>query len=772
MKISRTTNRNRGHGGPSKQPANKKVFARYMQEKLAVTVLVIMLALFALILILYRIIDENNTEYTRIVLSQRSTYDSRVIPYRRGDIVDRNGTCLATSDKVYNLIIDPVQIYEKEELFLDPTVNALVEVFGYDRNELLEVINDNRESRYLRYERKLTYDKKEAFETVQKSVNEANYKNGVSQRVRGVWFEDEYKRIYPYNSLACGVIGFTSSDGSEGNGGIEQYYNSTLTGVNGREYGYLNDDTDLEAVIKPAQNGNTVMSTIDVYIQQIVEDKIAEWENVMGSKHIGVIVMDPGSGEILAMASNSKYDLNNPRDLSLRYTQEEIDHMSDSDKVEALSQMWRNFCVSDTFEPGSPSKVLTVATGLEENIFQPTTHFECDGFEYIGGYEIGCTARLRGGHGDLTLEETLIVSCNDAMMHMAAMEGKTIFKKYQDMFNFGSKTGIDLPGEADAASLVYRVDNMDPTSLATNAFGQNFNCTMVQMAAAFASAINGGSYYEPHVVKQVLNEHGAVIQKKGSVLVRETVSDSTSRFLREALRRTVAEGTGKAAQVEGYQIGGKTGTAEKTGRNKKDYVVSFCGFAPTEHPEVLVYVVIDEPNTDDQAHSTYASQVFSQIMGEILPYLNVFPDALDGESDPLVPDPVTDSEGINGGGEDLPEETEPARTYETEEYVPEETGEDGSPLPSGLPDLLSGTETGAEGLPESPAETGESRSAGKTREETRQSQGAGETVEETRQSQGAGETREETSQSRSAGETGEAGQGSEESRTAATSGAR
>ncbi len=685
-----------------------------MQEKLAVTVLVIMLALFALVVTLYRIIDENNTEYTRIVLSQRSTYDSRVIPYRRGDIVDRNGTCLATSDKVYNLIIDPVQIYEKEELFLNPTVNALVEVFGYDRNELLEVINDNRESRYLRYERKLTYDKKEAFEAVQKSVNEANYNSGVSQRVRGVWFEDEYKRIYPYNSLACGVIGFTSSDGSEGNGGIEQYYNSTLIGVNGREYGYLNDDTDLEAVIKPPQNGNTVMSTIDIYIQQIVEKKIEEWESTMGSKHIGVIVMDPGNGEILAMGSNSKYDLNNPRDLSLLYTQEEIDDMSDSDKVAALSQMWRNFCVSDTFEPGSPAKVLTVATGLEENIFQTTTHFDCDGFELIGGHDIGCTARLKGGHGDMTLEETLIVSCNDAMMHMAAMEGKTIFKKYQDMFNFGSKTGIDLPGEADAASLVYRVDNMDPTSLATNGFGQNFNCTMVQMAAAFASVINGGAYYEPHVVKQVLNEHGAVVEKKGSVLVRETVSDSTSRFLREALRRTVAEGTGKAAQVEGYQVGGKTGTAEKMGRNKEDYVVSFCGFAPVEHPEVLVYVVIDEPNTESQAHSTYASQVFSQIMGEILPYLNIFPDGVESEGNPQLPEPAVGNEGINGSGED--EETKATKTYETEEYVPEETDEDGSPLPSGLPDLLSETEAGAQTLPAASEETEESESGEDTGE--------------------------------------------------------
>ena len=460
----------------------------------------------------------------------------------------------------------------------------------------------------------------------------------------------------------------------------------------------------------------TIVSTIDIYIQELVEKRIEEWKEEPGSKHIGILVMDPGNGEILAMADNSRYDLNNPRELSGLYTQEEIDAMTDQEKVEALSQMWRNFCVSDTYETGSPAKVFTVATGLEENAFQTSTYLNCDGIEAIGGHDIHCTAYLRGGHGDLSVEETLIVSCNDAMMHMAAMEGKEAFTKYQELFNFGARTGIDLPGEADASSLIYRVDRMDPTSLATNAFGQNFNCTMVQMAAAFSSVINGGSYYEPHVVKQILNENGAVIYKNDGVLVRETVSDGTSRFLREALRRVVAEGTGKAAQVEGYEIGGKTGTAEKTGRNKEDYVVSFCGFAPADHPKVLVYVVIDEPNVEKQASSSYASKVFSNVMSDILPYLNVFPAA--DEADEELPglEQAPQEEGISQGRE--PAEPE-SREYETEEYVPDETNEDGSPVPSDLPDLLAGQE-GTQTSPqakESPPETtgpGESTTAGES----------------------------------------------------------
>lgn len=699
------------------QPPHKKTFPVHMQEKLAITVFVIMLALFALTLVLYRIVRENNEEYTRVVLSQHSTYDSRVIPYRRGDIVDRNGTTLATSDKVYNLILDPRQIYEKEEYYLNPTVSALSDIFGYDRNELLETLHDNRESAYVRYERRMTYDRKEAFEAWQTSVNQANYENGSKERIKGVWFEDEYKRIYPYNSLACSIIGFTSSDGSEGNSGLEQYYDSTLRGVNGREYGYLNDDSNVEAVIKPAKNGSTIVSTIDVYIQQLVEKRIDQWKEETGSKNIGILVMDPNNGEILAMADNSKYDLNNPRDLSGLYTEEEIEAMTDQEKVDALSRMWRNFCVSDTYEPGSPAKIFTVATGLEENAFQTSTLFFCDGVESIGGFDIQCTAYLRGGHGELTVEETLIVSCNDAMMAMAAMEGKVIFKKYQDMFNFGARTGIDLPGEADAASIIYRVDNMDATSLATNGFGQNFNCTMVQMAAAFSSVINGGSYYEPHVIKQILNENGAVIKKNDGVLVRETVSDSTSRFIREALRRTVAEGTGKAAQVEGYEVGGKTGTAEKVGRNKKDYVVSFCGFAPIDHPKVLVYVVIDEPDVERQASSSYASKVFSQVMSDILPYLNVFPETDEAGEDEM-PQQPPEQEGISQDTEPSEPET---KVYETEEYVPEETDENGDPVPSNLPDLLlreeeSGTESESEsggGPPES-----ESSQSGETAETT------------------------------------------------------
>ena len=241
--------KNQNRKVPKKKKDKNKVL-RHVYKKLAITVLVIMLALFALSVVLYRLVKENNEDYTKVVLSQHSTYDSRVLPYRRGDIVDRNGTYLATSEKVYNLILDPKQIYMKEDAYLQPTLDALVQCFGYDRNELANLISENRDSQYIRYERRLPYDKKEEFEALASEVNTANYKEGIANRIKGVWFEDEYKRVYPYNALACSIIGFTSSDGSSGSSGIEQYYNETLVGTNGREYGYLNDESNMEAIIK------------------------------------------------------------------------------------------------------------------------------------------------------------------------------------------------------------------------------------------------------------------------------------------------------------------------------------------------------------------------------------------------------------------------------------------------------------------------------------------------------------------------------------------
>lgn len=601
-----------------------------MQEKLAITVLVIMLALFALVVVLYHIVKDKGEAYNQIVLSHQD-YESRTIPYKRGNIVDRNGTYLALSEKVYNLVLDPKQITTSDESYeyLEATLEALTACFGYDAAELRTLITERKDSYYVVYKKQLSAEEKETFETYQQEKNK-EYRalpadEGGKQRITGVWFEEEYKRIYPYNELACNVIGFALKDGT-GSGGVEQYYNDTLVGVNGREYGYLNDELNLERTVKPAKNGQTLELTIDVNIQKICQKYIDEWQNEVGSNVAAVIAMDPNTGEILAMDTSTRFNLNDPYDLSPYYTAEELEAMDEKETADAWYKMWRNFCVNDTYEPGSPQKAFTVAGAIEEGIITGQESFECGGVLEIGGWPIRCVAR--SGHGPLTVTQSLMKSCNVVMMRIAQMEGKDRFAKYQSIFGFGSKTGIDLPGEADASGLVYRADNMDVTSLATNAFGQNYNCTMIQLAAAFCSVVNGGSYYEPHVVREILNDQGTVVKKNGPNLVKETISESTSAFIKNAMYQTVSGqgGTAGAAAVEGYEIGGKTGTAQKQPRKEKNYLVSFIGCAPAYDPQIVLYVVIDTPhlNGEEQAHSRFASQIFSKIMAEVLPYMNVF----------------------------------------------------------------------------------------------------------------------------------------------------
>ena len=660
----------------------------YMQGKLAVTGLVIMLALFALMFRLWKIQHDNNEAYNQKVLSQQR-YDSREIPYRRGDIVDRNGTMLATTNKVYNLILDPKQINDAQETTLEPTVDLLVQEFGYDRQELYRLFEERSTSRYVRKERNLSHEKKEAFEEARKNANDTFRKEGSPNRIAGVWFEDAYLRTYPYGALGCNVIGFATGDGADGSGGIEQYYNSDLIGISGREYGYLNDESNLERVIKPASDGKTIVSTIDVKVQNTIEQCIAQFEAEMGGNTTAVLVMDPNTGEILGMSTNRRFDLNNPQDLTPYFPPEMLDAMSQEEKMDACYQLWRNFCVSDSYEPGSTSKVITVAAGLEDGVVHPDDTYTCEGVLEVGGWPIHCNKRT--GHGVLTTAETLMQSCNVAMMRMSQRLGKENFSRAQHLFGFGSKTGIDLPGEADTSALVFTPQQMVSSDLATNSFGQNYNCTMIQMAAAISSAINGGSYYQPHVVRQILNAQGAVVRDIQPQLVRETVSADTSAFLRTALFRTVAEGTGKAAGVEGYTIGGKTGTAEKYPRKNGNYLVSFCGFAPAENPQVLCYVVVDTPHTADQPHSTFASGIFHNVMQEILPYLNVFPAAPEGEEeDPFQYIPL--NEGINDGTATGPvEEARPQVVYDTEEYA-----EPGSPEGEALPGEPAGQEESPE----------------------------------------------------------------------------
>ena len=615
-------------------------------------------------------------------------YDSKTIPFKRGDIRDRNGTVLAASEKVYNLVLDPYVVLNSNGECTKPTAEAIEEFFGIDASEVYKVLDDSPESRYIVMAKELDYDTVKAYQNFMDSEDESDKEK--SAYVKGIWFEEEYLRKYPYDSLAAALIGFTVK-GNEGTWGIEGYYNDMLNGTDGREYGYLSEESDFERTTVGAVNGYNVVSTIDLNIQRIVEKYITKLNNERGSENTGVIVANPNTGEILAMASAPTFNLNDPRDLSTYFTEDEIEAMSDEEIVNFYNKVWRNFCVSDTFEAGSTIKPLTIGAALDEHKVSTEDSFFCDGgedlFDGSGTQHIACHNTY--GHGTTTLQEAIMWSCNDALMQIGAKLGTSDMLRYHHLYGFGEYTGIDLPGEASAESLIFNESTMGSFELATSAFGQGFNLSMVQMVAAFSSIVNGGHYYRPHVVKEIVTDGGNVVKSFDKVLVQNTLSEETCNWLKEAMHQTVSDDgvntTGTAARVEGYTIGGKTGTAEKVPRGSGKHVVSFIGFAPVENPQVVVYVVVDELQ-DNQEDSSAPTKMAGDILSEVLPYLQIFPSTgtESGETSGENTDHIYQwgAEGeTNADGTPVEStagaETEPAADGGLEDYLSQWTDENG-----------------------------------------------------------------------------------------------
>lgn len=609
-----------------------------MRLKLFVLFSIIAVGMCGLIGRLMYIEYSSGDKYEKKVLSLQS-YDSVTLPFQRGDIVDTNGTVLATSVAVYNVILD-CSVMTSDEKYIEPTINALVECFpDLNRGDLEDYAKNKKDSRYIVLEKKLSYDTVQPFIELQNATDENDKK--IHPNIKGVWFETEYQRTYPFGTLASSVIGFTSA-GNVGTTGLENYYDDVLNGVNGREYGYLNADSDFEKNVIVAKDGNRLICSLDANIQSVVEENIEKFNRTYtnncrtgrGFKNCAVVIMNPNNGEILAMADYPTFDLNDPRDLSALYTKQQLEEMTDDETMEILNQLWQNFCVTSTYEPGSVQKPFTVCCGLETGTITENMTFNCDGKEMFAGQPIRCVNR--NGHGIETVEKSLMDSCNDALMQMSYKIGAENFLEYQSIFGFGQKTGIDLPGEANTASLMHTLEDIRTVDLATNSFGQNYNCTMIQMISGFSSLVNGGTYYQPHIVRKITDAKGNTISTMGATAVKQTISESTSKTIKKYLQSVVAEGTGNTAQVDGYSMGGKTGTAQKYPRGNGNYLVSFMGFAPVENPQIVIYCIIDEPNVQDQAHSSYAQNIVREILKEVLPYMNIYPDReLDGTNDEL-----------------------------------------------------------------------------------------------------------------------------------------
>lgn len=623
---------------------SKKKYSKFttkMQKKLVVLFFMVLLAFVGLSYRLITITRDNGEKYKKQVLSQQR-YDSTTLPAKRGTIYDSNGSILAASEKVYNVIVDAVAVTEKEE-YLEPTLNALRSELGIDTGEVRTYIEANKDtSRYRVIAKRLEYEQIEGFLELQ---------NQEDSLIKGIWFEPEYKRIYPGNTLASDAIGFTTND-NIGSFGLEEYYNDVLSGTPGREYGYLNDDSNLERTTIPAEDGNSLVSTIDVNIQSIVEKYLKKFDEEYrdnahegnGSLNTGCIIMDVNSGNILAMASYPAYNLNDPRNtdglIGMPILDEENKRTGEyinSENVNSISEdndvfyrhlnaLWKNFCINDTYEPGSVSKPFTVAAGIESGSITGEEKYNCEGKLHVGEHDIRCHNKY--GDGYLSVSEGIERSCNVNMMYVAMQTGVSTFTKFQHIFNLGLKTNIDLAGEARTATVVYNENNMRITDLATNSFGQGYNATMIQMITGFCSLINGGYYYEPHMVSKIVSPSGATVQNIEPRILKQTISESTSDKVREMCNLVVSgeNGTGHTARPAGYMIGGKTGTAETLPRGNNEYVVSFMGYAPVDNPQIAIYVVVDRPNVpgyimDD---AKFATRIVRNILTEVLPYKGIY----------------------------------------------------------------------------------------------------------------------------------------------------
>lgn len=700
-------------------------------KKLAGLLVVVLLALVGLAARITYINLTEGGKYKRIVMSQaQQSYESRTIPFKRGDIRDRNGETLATSEKAYNVILDCSVVNtvvtdsngNETTPYVEPTVKALVSKFGISESKVRDILesDDTKDSKYYILIEDVSLSDRQTWEDYLDTTSDANKdlseeEKAERENVKGIWFEEDYVRKYPYKSQACDTIGFTL-DGTTANWGIEGYYNDVLNGTDGRQYGYFSGDTDVETTIIEAEDGYNVTSTIDINIQQIIRDTLVDiTEQLAGgpyfgdkaARNIGVIVMNPNNGEILGMDSTDWYDLNDPQDLTSFYSDEQISSMDTETMSENLNNIWKNFCISDAYEPGSTYKPITIANGLQTGAITNETVFTCDGGQTVADKEIHCDA-YPGSHGELDIYGAIQKSCNDFMMQTAAKIGEEDFLKYQQLLHFGLKTGIDLPGEA--SGVVFDSDSMGEVELATSSFGQGFTCTMVQEAAAISALINGGYYYKPHVVSQITNSNGAVVQNIEPTVEARVCSQEVSDEIKKCMEGVMEdEGTGYKAKLTGYSMGGKTGTAETLPRGNGMYLLSFIGYAPADDPQVLVYVVVDEPNSDQQESNTYATGIFHNIMIDLLPYLNIYPD-----EDGYTEETVYNSKVVFGAGKEYNQEyygtvDDPDSEEETT------TGTADSSTDTGTSDSTTDTSTTDTSTTDNSSDTGTSDDTSETR---------------------------------------------------------
>ncbi|VDN46344.1 Peptidoglycan glycosyltransferase [Petrocella atlantisensis] len=641
---------------------------QYLMKSRSILLFIIFILLF--IFLGYRIVYINiidDQQYKQSVLAQQinnlTNTNNQIIP-KRGSILDNKGIPLAESHKIYNVIFDPAVIIQHKQEIIDETLKLLGDTLAdVTVEDLSKLLVDRKGSHYELIAKELTYiDIQPIEEALAKGL------------IKGVAFEEQYQRTYPYNTLASDVIGFLRSDG-EGLWGIEKTYNTYLSGTIGRRFGSVDGQNRFNQEDIVATTGYNVELNLDFTIQTYIEEAISRFYETEEALSVRVVVMNPQNGKILGMASYPNFDLNNPYDMSHLLDEEVLNAMTTQEKSDFLNTLWRNGSISKSYEPGSTFKPFTFAMTLEEYILDPHEHnFLCNGYKvpYQGQAPIYCWKRT--GHGDQTIYDALSNSCNVAFMDMGEAIGREFFYNYQRMFGFGAVTNIDLFGEESFRDLVYSYDQLNPVEIQTSAFGQGFQVTPIQLIAGFSSLINGGYLYEPQLMRRIVSEEGLLIVENKPKLQRKVISEEVSFETSTALRHVVDEGTGQGAKVEGYSIGGKTGTAEKGNRETKDYIVSFIGFSPVVSPEIITLVVVDDPVGVD-VNSRYAARIFKDIMGNVLPYLRVTKE-YEAEVPEVVVEPLDnpneDAVEENNGEEIIEETTEETTEEAIEEAIEED----------------------------------------------------------------------------------------------------
>lgn len=604
----------------SKKRAEKGPAQRLRQRTAILILLILVLGFGAAILRLTYLTTVQSSELQEAAVDLQLA--DTTVSAKRGTIYDANGNVLAESASVWQVVMSPINF--KNDKQRQAAAKGLSEIFDLEYNDVLE--DTKQQSHYVVVKRRIESDEREKVLELVDTLKKDYKCQGVIQLL------DDYKRYYPKNSLASSIIGFTGSD-DQGLEGVEYEYDSYLSGTPGRIITAQNArGTDMPFQYEQnveSEDGNNVYLTIDETIQSICEkymQKGVEDNNVLNK---GVcIAMDVNTGAILAMVTTDGYDLNNPYELSAK-DKKKIKLTPKKKQAEAesaaLSAMWRNKAVADTYMPGSVFKMCVASAALEENLVNDKTSFTCTGSIEVEGETLHCSNTA--GHGTQSFVEAISNSCNPAFVQIGQMLGASKFRQYYQGFGFSDKTGIDLPGEAEDS--FWKEGKMGGVDLAVASFGQNFKITPIQMITACAAVSNGGYVVQPHVVSKITDSKGNVIKTVDKKVKRQVISNDTSKKMNEYLEYNTERQGAAAGYISGYKVAGKTGTSEKKDITKvessfsEDYISSFCGYAPADDPQIAMLVFFDTPDGDAYYGSQVSSPVFINIMSEVLPYLDV-----------------------------------------------------------------------------------------------------------------------------------------------------